>query len=205
MKKNDKIREDVQTALDIINQFNKEWRERGKEIPPDIRLDFSRANLSGYSFMGMDFSHAVLEDVNLSGAILTDTIFCNARLNHADLSWASLKGANLMGANLLSAQLIGTVLLNANLIGADLSGANLSNANLSNADLSNVIGLTQGQIEQAHCYGFTKLPEGLFYPKHWEEGIEEFYDIYHPDHPAYQEEYGWDAFEEDEEDGEDVF
>jgi len=64
---------------------------------------------------------------------------------------ASLRGADLRGADLRGADLRGAYLRLAKLDGADLSDANLDG----------VEGLTQAQLERAHCNSGTKLPAGL--------------------------------------------
>ena len=150
-KKATEMREDVQTALDIIGQFNRAWKDIGKEVPLSSRINFSRANLAGYSITGINFKDSILEDVDLSRLELKGMIFSNANLARANLFGANLEEANLLSANLLSANLSGANLFSAdledanlihadledaNLFGADLSDSNLKGANLSNADLS---------------------------------------------------------------------
>ncbi len=146
-------REDVQAALDIVNQFHKEWRERRKEILDDIQINFARSNFSEYSFLGMDFSNAILNDVDLSDAKLNNANLSNAKLNYADLSRAKLSGAKLSGANLLYADLTGT----------DLHGV----------DLSKVLNLTQNQVNKANGDEDTTLPkvqgQVLELPEDWIE------------------------------------
>jgi uncharacterized protein YjbI with pentapeptide repeats len=75
----------------------------------------------------------------------------DARLDEADLRDAKLGGAFLVGASLRGADLRGAYLRLAKLDGADLSDANLDGAE----------GLTQAQLERAHCNNGTKLPTGL--------------------------------------------
>jgi uncharacterized protein YjbI with pentapeptide repeats len=64
---------------------------------------------------------------------------------------ARLGGAFLVGASLRDADLRGAYLRSAKLDGADLSDANLDGAE----------GLTQAQLNRAHCNSGTKLPAGL--------------------------------------------
>jgi uncharacterized protein YjbI with pentapeptide repeats len=57
--------------------------------------------------------------------------------------------------------LVGASLCGADLRGAHLRLAKLDGADLSDADLEGVEGLTQGQLNWAHCNSGTKLPAGL--------------------------------------------
>ncbi len=143
--------EDVDSALNIISQFKKEWKKRFGESPKDEQLNFSRADFTKYSLKGMDFSNTILEytnfsDTDLYNANFSDTDlsganFSDADLYNADFSDADLSGANLSKAYLFRANFSGVNLFHANLSDAkiyhvDLSGVDLSYANLSDANLS---------------------------------------------------------------------
>ena len=84
------------------------------------------------------FTHADLREANLSYAILEQAYLFGARLDGADLRYADLSGANLFMANLKDAWLKG--------------------ANFSSANLDAVIGLTQGQLDEACGDENTLLP-----------------------------------------------
>ena len=100
---------------------------------------------------GAQLDGAVLTRIDLQQANLRGVGFRYARLDEADLRDARLGGAFLVGASLRGADLRGAYMRLAKLDGADLSDANLYNAE----------GLTQAQLELAHCNSGTKLPEGL--------------------------------------------
>ena len=68
-----------------------------------------------------------------------------------DLSRAGLRGRDLSGFDLSRADLRG----------ADLRGTNLCDADLSYANLDGAEGLTQAQLDRAHCNSGTKLPAGF--------------------------------------------
>jgi uncharacterized protein YjbI with pentapeptide repeats len=68
-----------------------------------------------------------------------------------DLRDARLGGAFLAGASLRGADLRGAYLRLARFDDADLPGANLFG----------IEGLTQAQLDRAHCDGGTIVPEGL--------------------------------------------
>ncbi len=178
-KKKDQPREDVQTALEIINQFNKVRRKQGRR---EMRTNLSRVDFTKYSFAHINFSGFILRDVIFSGEELFNTNFSKAYLKNANLSGArlfkvNLSGATLYYANLSKATLHDVDLSNRRLLGVDLSGATLLNVNLSEANLqdtnlesailSTVKNLTQEQVDKAKGNEKTKLPDGLNRPKHW--------------------------------------
>jgi len=105
------------------------------------QVDLSGADLSEAILSGADLKGAILSGADLSWAILSDANLSRADLNGAILSGADLRGANLSratlsGAKLNSANLWEADLIEANLIEANLSGANLWEADLREADLS---------------------------------------------------------------------
>ena len=181
-QKTHQMREDIQTALDIIGQFIREWKIQGKEVSPDTRINFARANLVGYSFKGVDFSRAILEDVDLSGVELYDVNLFDVDLSGADLSGANIFNTDLTGANLIKANLTGASLCDVDLTGADLTNADLTGvtlasvnmyytdlfgADLFSANLSDVTELSQEQIDAANGDISTLLPEDIFFPESW--------------------------------------
>ncbi len=126
--------------LAILKQGVEKWN-RWRERNPDIRLDFTGADLSRADLSGADLHGATFFRADLSGAMFFRAILRRADLSEADLSeaWlfrADLGGAVLRGANLLEADLSEAVLSEANLSGADIREADLSGADLSGADLS---------------------------------------------------------------------
>ncbi len=189
--------EDIQAALNIISQFNKERKAQGKKLLRDNELNFSHTDFSDYSLKRMDFSDAILENANLSG---TD-------LYQANLSGAFLHGANLSGVFGVMFDLSNAEFFNTNFSGANLScmfdsdmggktitGVNFANASLSalplsdkkfihvnfsntdlettdlyGADLSKAVNLTQDQINKASGNEKTILPKGLYTPESWKK------------------------------------
>jgi uncharacterized protein YjbI with pentapeptide repeats len=73
-------------------------------------------------------------------------------------SKVSARSTQMTGAG---AFLVGASLRGADLRGAYLRLAKLDGADLSDANLEGVEGLTQGQLNRAHCNSGTKLPAGL--------------------------------------------
>ncbi len=197
-------REDVQAALDIINQFNEAWRNKNKNILNDIQINFARSNFSGYSFTdknfsnfvleGVDLSHATLTKANLSHATLIEANLTKANLTKANLTKVNLSGADLTdtdltnadltNADLTGANLIGADLIGADLSGADLYGADLTGANLHGADLFYAKNLKQDQLEKADGDEETEITYHVTRPKHWKNS--EADDI---------DDETWDAFE----------
>lgn len=77
----------------------------------------------------------LVEEPDLSGAVLDGADLAEVDLGGADLSEASLRGANLFRADLMTADLIEANLRGANLNRADLGGAACNGTNFSRADL----------------------------------------------------------------------
>ena len=130
------------------------------------RADLSGAAFSGLNLGGADLEGATLQGANLRGADLEEANLRGATLRDANLRGADLEEADLEGVNLDGAYLTGADLEEANLRGATLRGANLSEANLrganlSEANLSGARNLTAEQVLSAtSCYKAT-LPDYL--------------------------------------------
>jgi uncharacterized protein YjbI with pentapeptide repeats len=118
----------------VLND-HKVWYETysGKYDTSQARLDPRRANLCK-----ADLSHANLDGVNLSWALLSDANFSSANLDHANLSWALLWDADLSHVSLTNADLSHANLLGVNFSRASFFGANLSNALFEPKDLPDV-------------------------------------------------------------------
>ncbi len=133
-----KLRQDVQTALDVITAPH--VRQYDLEQAAGFRLELAGANLA----------HAILWNADLSGAILWEADVTFAQLNNADLM-----GAALGSARLCAATLVGTNLAYSDLHGVDFANASMQDANLSNAQFSKLDGeitakgLTQSQLNSA--------------------------------------------------------
>lgn len=82
------------------------WRNESPNAIPDL----GGAKLARFSLQGIDFTHANLIEVDLSGANLH-----YARLHSADLRLANLARANLTGTDLTNALLMNTILVDTNL------------------------------------------------------------------------------------------
>ncbi len=150
-KKKHHPREDILAALDILTQFNRVQIRKNGGHEPDIKMDFSRANFSGYSFQDMNFAHAVLVDVDFSDTTLTRLDFIHASLYRANFTKAYLvtpqflaaklqnsdfTEANLNIANFSYAELASAKFIKAKLHAVQLFKAKLHNSDLSDADLS---------------------------------------------------------------------
>jgi uncharacterized protein YjbI with pentapeptide repeats len=106
----------------------------------EILLDhayLSGADLKTIWMPGAFLREAILNRVDLSEALLSDTKFLRAELRGANLRKSQLRRANFSGADLSESNLSETKLRGAIFIGTNLSGANLSGAELPGADLSN--------------------------------------------------------------------
>ncbi len=189
-----KIPEDIQVALDIICQFNKEQKQQGKKLPRDNQLSFAYTDFSDYSIASMNFRDAIFGGANLSGTNLYDADLSNAELYDADLSGVygpglhfmktSLYNTNFSGANLFgvvfgnnflsninfsNAYLAAAIFLTKTFVDVNFDNACLENVNFDNADLSKALNLKQKQISQALGNKKTKLPKGLVTPESWKK------------------------------------
>ncbi|NER46354.1 MAG: hypothetical protein F6J92_06600 [Symploca sp. SIO1A3] len=90
-----------------------------------------------------DLSGAELQEADLTGAVLNNTMLNRTNLIRATLNQANLSDSSLLRANLSSAKLIGADLRQATLENASLTGADLSEAKL---DLSNLYGASLGEV-----------------------------------------------------------
>jgi uncharacterized protein YjbI with pentapeptide repeats len=136
---------DLRNIKDLPAQLSALRRTEGA-----LEIDLRRANLSGMTLNGADFSRARLDGANLEGANLRQAnlnavSLKGANLRNADLGGtrlhancdgANLAGAWLVDANLTESSFIGTDLSRAKMTRADMSRANLQRANLTDADLS---------------------------------------------------------------------
>jgi len=107
--------------------------------------------------IGLAVRWAIENDVDMSGALLSEAYLQDADLRGANLSRADLRGVNLSGAllsgaNLHGANLSGAILRSASLRGADLSSASLSSASLSGASLSSA-SLREAYLQDADLRG----------------------------------------------------
>jgi len=104
-----------------VEQWNK-WRVQY----PEIRVNLSDADLTGFNLNEANFRGSDLRRTNLSGA----------NLWKANLGVVDLRGANLSGANLNSVYIYRANLRGANLSGACLRRAVLVETNLKEATLT---------------------------------------------------------------------
>lgn len=149
------------TGSGINGNFSRTQAERDEEIEKekdnkDLYNAIKQAKDKGLTIdlSGADLFFAQLQNIDLSGANLSQTICIGTNLEGANLSGANLTGALLSGtklqnAKLKNANLMGAELDRTQLVGADLSEAilheallvwtNLSEANMSNVDLTNSV------------------------------------------------------------------
>jgi len=118
---------------------------RHEWIRPYICLDLSQENLVAKPEIVNEkpywriLRQVHLEGARLTGAILTNADFRQAKIQHADLREAKLQRANLQEAILRNADLRGADLQHSILQGADLEEANFEGANLQHSTLQYAI------------------------------------------------------------------
>ncbi|HEY4034483.1 MAG TPA: pentapeptide repeat-containing protein [Ktedonobacteraceae bacterium] len=118
-----------------VEQWNK-WRDQH----PEIRVNLSDADLTGFDLNEANLRGSDLRRANLSEANLWKANFGIADLRHANLSGANLNSvyiyrANLSGANLSGAQLRRAVLVETNLKGATLTSCSVYGISVWNVAL----------------------------------------------------------------------
>ncbi|MTE12170.1 WD40 domain-containing protein [Nocardia aurantiaca] len=102
----------------------------------DLRgLDLSREDLSFRNLQQLDFTGAIMTETRLTGAVLDQAVLRGVRLVGAQLDQASLVGTDLRGADMTEVQLTSANLQNADLRGARLHRAQLDQASLVRANL----------------------------------------------------------------------
>ncbi len=123
--------------------------------------DLSGCNLYGAQFPGTDtnlsrakfvdaiMSYAVMNQVTMPGANLTNSTMLSTKLSDANL-----QGSNFTGANMTKALLLNARVQNSNLADANLSEALIRNARLDNADLTRA-DLRKASVEDIHLPGAT--------------------------------------------------
>ena len=98
-----RVRQDVQTALDVI--VGRKEAEVTLEKARGFRLDLRNANLQYADLPGVDFSGANLEGAILSGTSMDGANLSEAVLHGADLSFANCRKSNFRKASLYMANL----------------------------------------------------------------------------------------------------
>jgi uncharacterized protein YjbI with pentapeptide repeats len=128
-KKLEKMKEDLQAALTVLNRRSIEQDPQGKKInltQVNLKLvEFQAANISGVNLSRSDFTSA-----NFSGAD-----FSNSDLMNSDFSYANFSGVNFSGSDLRNVKFFQTNLSGADFSNSDLSDSYLCESNLTNAKL----------------------------------------------------------------------
>jgi len=143
-------REHLENIAQGTDAWNR-WRTKNRSARPDL----SSADLREASLRSANLNHAILRDVDLTGANLErsyleaadlrgaclrnahlfDAVLERADLGATDLTESQLWRCHLAGARLRDACLVEADLRQADLGGADLRGADLRGANLEGAQL----------------------------------------------------------------------
>lgn len=128
-----------EVQLSILKQGVEVWN-KWREENPDVKIDFTKANLWGKILRDAQFKDANLDEADLSEADLTNANLQRASLNYCDLHEAVLDETNfnkasLAGANLYASQLLDTRLSECQLVAANLSGAYVRGCDFTNAQV----------------------------------------------------------------------
>jgi uncharacterized protein YjbI with pentapeptide repeats len=103
----------------------------------DINLE--RAYMSDMNIIGVDLTGANMSGLRFEEGLLQDVNLTGANLRNFLLFQGVMESVNLTSADLTSADLTGTQLRKVNLTGATLIEAKLSGASFSDCNLSNVV------------------------------------------------------------------
>jgi serine/threonine protein kinase, bacterial len=124
-----------------------------------VETDFCQSDLSSSSFIGAIMTQVKLNGANLSQAKMQRAILTKADLGGACLNQTDLREANLQSAYMSKADLSGADFSGANLKGAYMSQANLRGANLCGADLKGAR-ISDDQLASAKTNWATIRPDG---------------------------------------------
>ncbi|MCP1413660.1 pentapeptide repeat-containing protein [Paenarthrobacter sp. A20] len=135
-------------------------------------LSWARLNLDGADMTGVDLGSVQGENMSLIGADLAGADLSHSVWFFGNFQRSHLRGADLSQTDLRGACMEGADFEGVNLTHARVDGAHLDQAHLRGTDLSQTVGLTNEQIEEAHCWDdTTSWPEG-FQPS-WQVKIPE--------------------------------
>lgn len=124
-------------TVNILRWLEKDIGRRDKALQFLRDSKLSQCVLKKADLDNIDFSGADLSDFNFSDTKLSNTNFSGAILSNANLSYAKLNDANFSGAILNNVYLSYAKLSNANFFNAKLSHSKLREADFSNANLTN--------------------------------------------------------------------
>ena len=143
-----------------VESWNK-WRNENPEIKPD----FSKADLRGIKLQKVNLSKSNLEEVkfqfsNLNNAILSGSRINKGKFQDVNLSSAQLDNTELKQANFFEAKLEYANMENSNLMDAQFNeDTNLFKTNFKGANLKNASGLMENQIRECFVNEETILPD----------------------------------------------
>ncbi len=114
------------------------------EAPAAPNVNWSHCRMAGLQKLNQNFTAAIMESSDLSGANLYASNLQGAKLSYADLGGAHLRlvdfsQASLKGASLRNADLSQAIFNQADLSYADLTGATIEQADFSQAKLDHAI------------------------------------------------------------------
>ena len=147
---------DIEAAIDVIRERRIENDKLLKDSKKSFRFDLSSSYFFNANFCSID----KFSDVNFS-----DTTIQGCRFSKTDLSRSSFISSNLQESLFVDSVLKGCEFKKADLRKCDFERCDLSGSEFENCDLTDAENLTQKQIDSAKVDQYTKLPEGISYPK----------------------------------------
>lgn len=111
--------------------------------------DFSGFDFSNKRFRFISFNHAILRDVNFSGATITESF---------------IEFANLINTNLSNTTLIGVTFDSTDFTKADISGANIISSSFCRTNLLNIKYNKETSFKKVILFDAKNIPRDLPYP-----------------------------------------
>ncbi|MCY4173659.1 MAG: pentapeptide repeat-containing protein [Cyanobacteria bacterium MAG CAR3_bin_5] len=147
---------DIEAAIDVIRERRIENDKLLKDSKKSFRFDLSSSYFFNANFCSID----KFSDVNFS-----DTTIQGCRFSKTDLSGSPFISSNLQESLFVDSVLKECEFKKADLRKCDFEGCDLSGSEFESCDLTGAENLTQEQIDSAKVDQYTKLPEGISYPK----------------------------------------
>lgn len=117
----------------MIDMHVKNILNKGKNA---ANADFTGANLSHRTFIGVDFSQSNFEKANLEQAVFLDCIFNGSKFNDANLQKAHANNCFFRNVGLRNVVAIESIFTNCSFVSSDFSNSDFSASCLININMS---------------------------------------------------------------------
>lgn len=136
-------------------------RQRSRPTTTPHPLEWVRLNFDGADIRGAALDSIAGEKISLIGADLSRADLSQSTWTMGNLQRTSLRGADLSRADIRGACMEWADFYSAELSHTKVDGTHFHESHLIGADFSGAVGLTQDQIDVAHCWDTTTTwPKG---------------------------------------------